>query len=55
VTKHKSHIGFKEFSKILTDINGKYDDESLEEKQSNVIFLRFCFTGRSPIYRLSLW
>jgi hypothetical protein len=33
VTKHNGQISFKEFSKILDDINGKY-----EEKQSNVNF-----------------
>jgi Ca2+-binding EF-hand superfamily protein len=37
VTKHTSHMSFKEFSKILDDLNGKY--EEYEESNEEYVYL----------------
>ena len=37
VTKHTSHIGFKEFSKILDDLNGQYKE--YEESNEEYVYL----------------
>jgi hypothetical protein len=51
VTKHTSHMSFKEFSKILDDLNGKY--EEYEESNEEYVYLDKC-ESTAPLTLLSI-
>jgi hypothetical protein len=51
VTKHTSHMSFKEFSKILDDLNGKY--EEYEESNEEYVYLDKC-DSTAPLTLLSI-
>ena len=51
VTKHTSHISFKEFSKILDDLNGQY--EEYEESNEEYVYLDK-FDSTAPLTLLSI-
>jgi hypothetical protein len=51
VTKHTSHMSFKEFSKILDDLNGKY--EECEESNEEYVYLDKC-DSTAPLTLLSI-
>ncbi len=47
VTNHSSHISFKEFSKILDDLNGKYEEYE-EESNEEYVYLDKCDSTAPP-------
>jgi hypothetical protein len=51
VTKHTSHMSFEEFSKILDDLNGKY--EEYEESNEEYVYLDKC-ESTAPLTLLSI-
>jgi hypothetical protein len=51
VTKHTSHMSFKEFSKILDDLNGQY--EEYEESNEEYVYLDKC-ESTAPLTLLSI-
>jgi hypothetical protein len=51
LTKHTSHISFREFSKILDDLNGQY--EEYEESNEEYVYLDKC-DSTAPLTLLSI-